>query len=81
MSPAARSGEMTPAEETIRLLAVLVRQNLSTQNDAILELNKAGFGPTRISELVGTTPATVNVTVKRARGKATASAKRKKTKP
>jgi DNA-binding NarL/FixJ family response regulator len=69
---------MTPGDETARLLAILVRQNTQTQNDAILELTKAGFGPTRISELLGTTAATVNVTVQRSRRKTNASAKGKK---
>ena len=58
---------MNPGEETVRLLAILVRQNLPTQNDAILELSRAGFGPTRIGELVGTTTATAKVTVARAK--------------
>lgn len=69
MSPAARSGEMNTGEETVRLLAALLRQNAGTQSDAILELSRAGFGPTRISELLGTTVGTTKVAIQRSRKK------------
>jgi hypothetical protein len=55
------------ADETVRLLAILVRQHAESQSDAIVELHKAGFGPTRIAEFLGTTPGTVNVAVNRSK--------------
>jgi DNA-directed RNA polymerase specialized sigma24 family protein len=55
------------ADEAVRLLAILVRQRAESQSDAIIELHKAGFGPTRIAELLGTTPGTVNVAVNRSK--------------
>jgi DNA-directed RNA polymerase specialized sigma24 family protein len=58
-------------EEVVRLLATLIRQNCDTQSDAILELSKAGLGPTRISELLGTTVATTKTTIKRNRKRGT----------
>lgn len=69
MPPAARSGEMDTAEETVRLLAALLRQNAESQSGAILELSRAGFGPTRISELLGTTVGTTKVAIQRSRKK------------
>ena len=69
MSPAPRTGEMGTDEEIVRLLATLIRQNCATQSDAILELSRAGLGPTRISELLGTTVATTKTTIKRSRKK------------
>ncbi len=62
MPPAARSGEMNTGEETVRLLAALLRQNVGSQSDA-------GFGPTRISELLGTTVGTTKVAIQRSRKK------------
>jgi hypothetical protein len=56
-------------EEIVRLLATIVRQNCDTQNNAILELSRAGLGPTRISELLGTTVATTKSAIKRDRNK------------
>ena len=69
--PAPRSGEMGNSEETVRLLAALLRQNAESQSDAILELSRAGFGPTRISELLGTTVGTTKVAIQRSRKKMT----------
>jgi DNA-directed RNA polymerase specialized sigma24 family protein len=59
---------MDPQEEIVRLLAIQVRMQFETQAEAIRELGRAGFGPTRIAELLGTTPGTVNVTLIKARG-------------
>lgn len=69
MTPAVRSGEMDSGEETVRLLATLVRQNAKNQSDAILELSRSGFGPTRISELLGATVGTTKVAIQRSRRK------------
>ncbi len=63
---------MDPQEEVIRLMATQIRLHLNNQSTAIQELSKSGFGPSRIAELLGTTPGTVNVTL--------AKAKRRKTK-
>lgn len=54
---------MEHEEEIVRLLAILVRLQLDNQAEAIRELSKAGFGPTRIAELVGTTAGTAAVTL------------------
>jgi DNA-directed RNA polymerase specialized sigma24 family protein len=51
----------------VRLLAIQLRMQVETQADAIRELGKAGFGPTRIAELLGTTAGTVNVALVRAK--------------
>jgi DNA-directed RNA polymerase specialized sigma24 family protein len=69
MTPAPRTGEMSPEEEIARLLATIVRQNADTQTAAIIELSRAGFGPTRIGELLGASPGTAKVTIQRARAK------------
>jgi DNA-directed RNA polymerase specialized sigma24 family protein len=64
-------------DEIVRLLAIQVRNQFENQADAIRELSKAGFGPKRIAELLGTTPGTVNVTLAKAKQRAA----RKKPKP
>ena len=68
-------------EEMVRLLAMQIRMQVENQADAIREFGKAGFGPTRIAELLGTTSGTVNVTLAKAkakgRTKGKAAAKRK----
>jgi hypothetical protein len=69
---------MDPQEEIVRLLAIQLRMQFETQADVIRELGKAGFGPTRIAELLGTTPGTVNVTLVKAKNDA---AKKRRSKP
>lgn len=54
-------------DEVARLLAVLIRLQVPTQADAIREFGRAGIGPTRIAELLGTTANTVNVTLAKAK--------------
>lgn len=54
-------------EETVRLLALLVRLQLENQAQTIVELDRLGFTPTRIAVLVGTTADTAKVTAHRAR--------------
>lgn len=54
-------------DEMVRLLAILVRRGSETQTEAILEMHKAGFGRSRIADLLGTTPNTVNVTISKAK--------------
>lgn len=68
-----RPSEKEPIEELIRLVATQIRLSLPNQTQAILELSRAGFGPTRIAELVGTSPATAKVTIAKARKKEGAS--------
>jgi DNA-directed RNA polymerase specialized sigma24 family protein len=58
-----------PIEEVVRLLAIQVRRDSESQAQAIEALNGAGFGPTRIAELLGTTPNTVNVAISTAKKK------------
>lgn len=58
---------MEPQEELVRLIAMQIRLQLNNQGVAIQEFSKAGFGPSRIAELVGTTPGTVNVTLAKAK--------------
>jgi hypothetical protein len=50
-------------EEVVRLLAIQLRRETESQAQAIEEMTRAGFGPTRIAELLGTTPNTVNVAI------------------
>jgi DNA-binding CsgD family transcriptional regulator len=54
-------------EELIRLVATQIRLQLNNQNSAIQELSRSGFGPSRIAELLGTTPGTVNVSLAKAK--------------
>lgn len=64
-----RRKDMDPLDEMVRLLAIQVRLALPNQTQAILELSRAGFGPSRIAELLGTSPATAKVTVQKSRKK------------
>jgi DNA-binding CsgD family transcriptional regulator len=58
---------MEPLEEIVRLLAIQLRRDSESQAQAIEEMSKAAFGPSRIAELLGTTPNTVNVAVSSAK--------------
>ena len=58
-------------DEICRLLAIMIRKDSDTQAATILEMSRAGLKNTRIAELLGTTPNTVNVTVQKARKGAT----------
>lgn len=64
-------------EELIRLVALQIRLQLNNQNMAIQELSKSGFGPSRIAELLGTTPGTVNVTLAKAKKRGARTATRR----
>jgi hypothetical protein len=59
--------KLDPLDEVVRLLAIDLRLRLPSQGEVIQELNRAGFGPSRIAELLGTTPNTVNVTIQKAK--------------
>jgi hypothetical protein len=64
-------------DEIVRLLVIQMRVQFGNQADVIRELSRAGFGPKRIAELLGTTPGTVNVTLAKAKKrKATGNKKR-----
>jgi DNA-directed RNA polymerase specialized sigma24 family protein len=58
---------MDPQEELVRLHVIDLRRRLGSQTEAIVELRQAGFGPSRIAELLGTTANTVNVTLQKAK--------------
>jgi IS30 family transposase len=60
-----------PQEELIRLHVLQIRLQFDSQAEVIQELNKAGFGRTRIAELLGTTPGTVGVALARTKKQAT----------
>jgi hypothetical protein len=53
-------------DEVARLLGVLIARDRSLQ-DAVAELSGVRFGPTRISELLGTTPGYAKVAADRAK--------------
>jgi hypothetical protein len=61
----ATKGEFDTGDETVRLLAALIRLQTESQAEAIIELHKAGIGSARAADLLGTTPATANVAVQR----------------
>lgn len=54
-------------EDITRLLAVMARQSFETQSEAIAAMSKAGMKPSRIADLLGTTPGTVNDAISRAK--------------
>lgn len=58
---------MEPQEEIVRLLAIQLRRDAESQAQAIEEMSRAGFGPSRIAELLGTTSNTVNVAISNTR--------------
>ena len=60
---------MDAQEEIVRLLAIQLRRSVDSQAQAIEELSRAGFGPARIAELLGTTANTVNVQLAKAKAK------------
>jgi len=63
----APTAEHDTGEETVRLLATLIRLQVESQSEAILELHRSGIGTTRIAELLGTTKGTANVAIQRAK--------------
>jgi len=69
-----RESHVDPVEarldELARLLALLVARDRSLQ-DAIADLSGAGFGPSRIAELIGTTPGYAKIAAARAKKRAT----------
>jgi hypothetical protein len=59
--------KMDAQEELVRLKVLELRRTAKSQNELIAELDKAGFGQTRIAELLGTTANTVNVALSKAK--------------
>lgn len=60
-------GEIDAGDEIARLLAALIRLQTDSQAEAVSELHKSGIGPSRIAELLGTSPGTVNVAIQRSK--------------
>lgn len=60
--------DLSSQDEIARLLATLIRLQTENQSQAITELSKAGIGPTRIAQLLGTSAGTVNVAIQRSKG-------------
>lgn len=69
MPPQKNSPPNPPEEELVRLAVLLLRRMVGTQADTIVELSRAGFTPTRIAMLLGTTPNTVNQALVRSKKK------------
>ena len=69
MAASNTTGPVDTLDEDARLLALYLKAHHESQSDVILELSRVGFGTKRISELLGTTPNTVNVTVQKAKKK------------
>lgn len=61
-------------DEVARLLAILVSRDRSLQ-DAVADLSAVGFGPTRIAELIGTSPGYAKVAADRAKKRKAAGKK------
>ena len=53
-------------DEVAKLLTLLVRLQLGSQQETIIELNRLGFENSRSASLLGTTTATVRATVNKA---------------
>lgn len=63
--------DMSVSDEIATLLALQIRLSLNSQAEAIVEMAHAGIRQSRIADLLGTTPGTVKVTIKRAKGRNT----------
>lgn len=78
MAPPKKNAPADPVEakldEVARLLAVLVSRDRSLQ-DAVADLAAVGFGPTRIAELIGTSPGYAKVAADRAKKRKVAGKK------
>lgn len=55
-------------EDIVRLLTILAKRE-QRQSDLIAEMAAVGFKPSRIAELLNTTPNTVNVAINRLKKK------------
>jgi hypothetical protein len=59
--------KMDAQEEIIRLMVLRLRRTAKSQGELVIELDKAGFGQTRIAEVLGTSANAVNVTLNKAK--------------
>jgi DNA-directed RNA polymerase specialized sigma24 family protein len=59
--------KMQTGEEIVRLMVINLRRTARTQAEVVIELDRAGFGPSRIADLLSTTPNAVNVTLNKAK--------------
>jgi DNA-directed RNA polymerase specialized sigma24 family protein len=48
-------------------MVINLRRTARTQAEVVIELDRAGFGPSRIADLLSTTPNAVNVTLNKAK--------------
>lgn len=69
MATSKKEVKMEPMEEIARLLAIQIRRGSGSQAETAIELSRGGFGPTRIAQLLGTSPATVKKDLQRAKQK------------
>ncbi len=67
MTAGKKEVRMEPLEEIARLLAIQIRRGSGSQAETATELSRAGFGPTRIAQLLGTSAATVSKDLQRAK--------------
>ncbi len=58
----------TDLDELAKLMTILVKHQLGSQQEAILELNRLGFENSRSATLLGTTTDTVRATVNKRAG-------------
>lgn len=66
----AGSRKLDTHEELVRLMVLELRRSAKSQVEMIIELDKVGFGQTRIAELLGTSANTVNVALAKAKKRA-----------
>jgi len=63
----AASKKMETGEEIVRLMVIKLRRTAKNQAEVIVELDRAGFGQSRIADLLSTTANAVNVTLNKAK--------------
>ena len=63
----AKPPELDVHEQILRVLILQLRRDIGNHGETVRALNRAGFGPSRIAELLGTSTGTVNQELVRAR--------------
>jgi transcriptional regulator len=63
----AASKKMETGEEIVRLMVINLRRIAKNQAEVIVDLDRAGFGQSRIADLLSTTANAVNVTLNKAK--------------
>jgi hypothetical protein len=76
--PAGRRQALDPMDEVARLLTLNLKRERGL-SEVIVELDSVGIAPSRIAELVGTSPGYVNVALTRAKKQAKKTPSRKST--